>query len=157
MFSLGAEDRALLRRAIAFSWLPAQLYPVLVRGVLEATGEVTLERSHEMGRWIAERELTTIHRIVVQFLSPPTLVRKCVSVWKHHHDTGIWEVAREGAVLKGDLQGWAVVDEVACGQVSGYIEGLVSRVGGPKTRVNHTMCRGRGDEVCRFEVEVPNL
>lgn len=153
---LDPAHRDIARSALAFSWQPAELYPVLVRAALEVTGAVTPQRSHEMGRWVADYELPTIHKIVVRFLSPATLVGKCVGVWKHHHDTGHWAVERVGDRLHGDLRDWAIVDGIACGQVSGYVEGLVSRVGGPQTRVVHTLCRAQGDQLCRFEVDAPS-
>ncbi len=42
----------------------------------------------------------------------------------------------------------------ACHLLSGFSEELVSRMLGGSARVDHTLCQGRGDDLCRWEAEL---
>jgi len=42
----------------------------------------------------------------------------------------------------------------ACHLLSGFSEELISRMLGGSVRVEHTLCQGRGDDLCRWEAEL---
>ena len=42
----------------------------------------------------------------------------------------------------------------ACHLLSGFSEEIIGRVLGGKARVEHTLCQGRGDDLCRWEAEL---
>ena len=42
----------------------------------------------------------------------------------------------------------------ACHLLSGFCEELVNRTLGGNARVEHTLCQGRGDDLCRWEGEL---
>src|SRR5205809_846369 len=65
----------------------------------------------QLGRFEAERDLTTIYRLMFRLVNPATVVVKTTDYWRKFHDTGSWEMMRMSPTeIQGVLTGWGVVD-----------------------------------------------
>jgi serine/threonine protein kinase len=149
---LEPEHARLAETALSVSWLPIAVYPQLLRASLEAGAEPSCAAAYELGRWASEHELGTIHRLLVRLLSPETVVERALSLWPRYYDTGRWTIDKQRTQVVAHLHDWAVVDELACAQLAGFVARLWEVAGRSKVVVRHTQCRCHGAPSCRFEV-----
>lgn len=150
---LREHDRQELGSALAVGWYPLELYARLIRAVDDAHGKGNLGLMVELGRFEAERDLTTIHRLFLRFFHPSFIVEKTGTYWQRFHDSGVWEVTRpDRASICGVLRDWGCVDEALCRELVGYIGRSVELAGAQRVSVDHARCRARGEGECRFLV-----
>lgn len=148
---LGKSEREELRAIIPMGWYSLDLYVSLIRALDTVHGEGrNMALLFELGRFEAERDLTTIHRVFLRFANPAYVIEKTGELWRRFHDTGTWEIARERDGLTGVLTGWGVVDEGLCVELVGYMGRCLELVGAKSVVMEHPRCRARGDKECRF-------
>lgn len=148
---LRQEERDELLSVIPVGWYPLELYARLIRALDRVHGRGDLALLTELGRFEAERNLTTIHRVFLRFTNPAFIVEKTSEYWKRFHDTGTWNVARDDHGVSAVLDGWGVVDAALCRELVGYLTRLLDLVGAKNVVVEHPKCRGRTDPQCLFK------
>jgi predicted hydrocarbon binding protein len=149
--AMSAPDRDTLASVISVGWYELALYARLIRTLDHVHGKDDLALITDLGRYEAEHDLTTVHRLFFRCANPAYVIEKSAEYWKRFHDTGTWIITREaGARLTGTLEGWGVVDAALCHEVGAYIGRLLELVGAKEVILVHPRCRGRGDEVCTF-------
>jgi predicted hydrocarbon binding protein len=108
----------------------------------------------ELGRFCAERDLTTVHRLFLRMASPSFLFSKYGAFWRRYQDSGEWSVVKEGERrVRGSLVGWGSVSESTCVRLAAYIERMLELCGAKGIRVTRPRCRSRGDACCEYLCE----
>jgi hypothetical protein len=148
---LSPEDRDELTSVLSVGWYPVDLYARLIHALDEVHGYGDLSLIVQLGRYEAERDLTTIHRFFLKFTNPAFIVEKTADYWKRFHDTGQWKVVREGDMVIGTLENWGIVDAAMCRELVGYLGRVLELVGAKNVLMEHPRCRGRGDPACYFQ------
>jgi hypothetical protein len=75
-------------------------------------------------------------------------------MWGKYHDTGIWEVRREGERhVVGFVRQWRGASEILCAGALFYCERLFELVGAKDVRIQHPECVARGAARCQFVVD----
>jgi hypothetical protein len=148
---LGDEDRRALGAIIPMGWYDVWLYARLIHALNDLYGRGDLSLLDELGQYEASQDLTTVHRLFMRVANPGLILDKTMMLWRRFHDTGAWEVTRQGKSAKGVLRDWGIVDEGMCCELRGYIQGIVSYGNGKDVRLEHTSCRARGAQACVFE------
>jgi len=148
---LSVDDQDDLRAIIPVGWYPLALYARLLRAIdAVCGGGRDMQVLYELGRFSAEHDLTTIHRMFLRFANPAYIIEKTGELWRRFHDTGTWEVTREPGGVTAVLTGWGYVDEALCVQLTGYTTRALELAGAKNVVMDHARCRARGDKECRF-------
>jgi predicted hydrocarbon binding protein len=148
---LRPDDRDVLASVVPIGWYSLALYAQLIRAVDEVHGYGDLSVLVQLGRYEAEKDLTTIHRMLLRLVNPATVVEKSMDYWRRFHDTGTWNIRRVSPTeVEGLLEGWGVVDHALCRELGGYLARLLELVGARSVVVEHPRCRANGDADCFF-------
>lgn len=148
--SMSPKDRQALASILPVGWYDLALYARLLRQLVEAHGQGRPALLEECGRFGAEHDLTTIHRMFMRIASPGFILDQAMKLWRRFQDTGSWQVDRTELRTVGTLTGWGHVDELLCRELSGYIAGMISHGNGTDVQVTHPHCRARGAPACVF-------
>jgi predicted hydrocarbon binding protein len=155
MRRLSDADRELLSGILLpITWYPLAPFGRLLRAMDGELGRGDFTLVSERGEWTATRDLHTLRRAVLKFVSIPWVIQKGASLWHQFHDTGRWEVRQmdpEHAIA--ELHDLGVVDEAICASIGGWILGLAKLSGdGKVVDLRHTTCRAKGDAACVYEL-----
>jgi hypothetical protein len=149
--SFPKAEREVLESAVAVGWYDLELYARLIHEVDRRFGTGDLRLVQALGRYEAEKDLTTIHQWLLRFFNPALIIEQTGKYWNRFHDTGQWVVERRGdRELVARLSEWGVVDAALCRELVGYFQRLLELIGAGDVRVEHTHCRARGGQVCEF-------
>jgi hypothetical protein len=135
-------------------WYDLGLYARLIRCLDTTLGKGDLSLMKPLGRFEADRDLKLVHRLFFRLANPGYAIEKTTDYWRRFHDTGTWSVKRESAnnMVTGTLDGWGVVDEALCLELTGYMPRVIELVGGNEPLLQHPQCRARGHASCYFEL-----
>src|ERR1022692_2806438 len=115
------EDREELRAVIPMGWYSLAMYARLIRTLDKVHGSGDLAIVKDLGRYEAEHDLKTIHRVFLRFTNPAFIVEKTSEYWKRFHDTGTWNVTRDDHGVSAVLDGWGYVDAALCRELVAYL------------------------------------
>ncbi len=148
---LSPEDRDELSSAVSVGWYSLPLYARLIRVLDEVHGYGDLALVVQLGRYEAERDLTTIHRAFLRFFNPAFIVEKFAEYWKRFHDSGEWVAVRDSdRQITATLANWGCVDHALCRELVGYFTRTLELVGAKNVIVEHPKCRAKGEGQCVF-------
>ena len=148
---LSAEDRAELSAVVTMGWYSLPLYARALRAADKVRGGGDLQLVFQLGKFQAERDLTTVHRAFLRIANPSFILEQSAEFWARFHDSGKWTVERLGPRrVRAYLDGWAHVDAALCREVTGYTLKAFELVGARHPRLDHTQCRARGAARCVF-------
>jgi predicted hydrocarbon binding protein len=150
--SLEPEEQQVLQSIVPVGWYDLALYAKLIRRVDAQLGGGNLHLVLALGRFEAERDLTTIHQFFLKFFRTSYAVEQTPKYWSRFHDTGVWTMRVEGdRALTGSLADWGVVDAALCRELVGYLARTLELVGARDVRLDHPQCRARGAARCEFK------
>lgn len=148
---LTQPERDELASIVAVGWYSLPFYAKLIRVIDQVHGYGDLGLLLQLGRYEAEKDLTTLHRMLLRLASPAYAVEKTAEYWRRFHDTGTWTMTREGdSQLRGSLEGWGCVDLALCRELQGYLTRSMELVGAKNVVVDHVRCRTKGEPTCIF-------
>jgi hypothetical protein len=150
---LDPKHRAELGSGVLDSvWYPMSLLLELMRAAVAVHGEGHPELIREMGRASAEYGVKGVYKVFFKVGSPQFIIGRASRVFSSYYDTGQIRVVESGpgrAVL--DLAGFDAGAPEFCQRILGWMEKTVEMAGARNLEPAHSLCRHRGDEVCRFE------
>ena len=73
---------------VGVRWYPLALYARLLRAIDQQIGAGDLRAIPPIGRFEAERDLPTIHRLLLKMVNPAYVVDKVAELWPRYHSTG---------------------------------------------------------------------
>jgi hypothetical protein len=145
-------DQRVLEGVVAIGWYPLALYARLIRVVDQVHGTGDLQRVVALGKFEAERDLTTLHRIFLRLANPIYLLEKSAEYWRRFHDTGRWVIVQPSPrEAIGHLDEWGCIDEGLCTELVGYLGRAFELTGARRVRMEHPLCRARQDARCTFK------
>jgi hypothetical protein len=148
---LSAEDRAEIQAIVTMGWYSLPLYARALRALDKVRGAGDLQLVFQLGKYQAERDLTTVHRAFLRIANPSFIVEQSAEYWGRFHDSGKWTVERLGpSRVRAYLDGWAHVDAALCRELTGYTLKAFELVGARNPRLDHAQCRARGAARCVF-------
>lgn len=154
MRRLSDADRELLSGImLPITWYPLAPFGRLLRAMDGELGRGDFSLVTERGEWTATRDLHTLRKAVLKFVTIPWVIQKGASLWPQFHDTGRWEVrTMDSDRAVAELHDLGVVDEAICASIGGWILGLARMSGEKKVEVRQAGCRAKGDAACVYEV-----
>ncbi len=148
---LVAEDRRVLEGVVPVGWYPLDLYARLINALDRIHGAGDLTMVVQLGRYEAERDLTTIHRVLLRLANPAFMLDKTAEYWRRYHDTGEWTIERLATNrVRAHLDDWGIVDAASCRELVGYLQRTWELLGARHVRLEHVSCRARGEPRCTF-------
>lgn len=150
---LSPEDREQLACADAGAWYDVRLLERLVNA---ACHQLKLDDGllMEMGRFDADRELSTVYRWFLRLIRPSFAIRNMNLYWRRSHDTGTWRSWLTGDEVGAELKDWAVVNRAMCIALGGYLGRTLELFGGKVGPIEHTECRAEGHASCIFRTHL---
>jgi hypothetical protein len=148
---LSPADREELASVLPIGWYPLALHTRLIHALDAVHGYSDLSLIVQLGRFKAERDLSTIHRFFMRFATPALMFDKTADYWRRFHDTGEWKVVRDGNSVQATLNNWACVDVAQCRELVGYLGRVLELAGTKHPIMEHPICRARGDASCVFQ------
>jgi hypothetical protein len=148
---LVSSDRRELEGIVSVGWYSLSLYARLIRAVDRVHGYGDLSLVVQLGRFEAERDLTTVQRLFLRLANPAFILEKTGEYWRRFHDTGHWVIERQAPTrVRAFLDDWGYADVALCREVVGYVSRAFELVGAKNVRMDHSRCRGRGEARCEF-------
>ena len=133
-------------------WYPFEQFIELNVVLDKVFGAGDLKLIHEIARYGADANLTTIYRLFYKVGTTHWILGRAVRLWSAHYDSGYLEVMTRGpktAVLR--IKGFETPHEVHCMAVAGWAQRSIELSGGHNVKVSEPQCRTRGDELCQIE------
>lgn len=147
---LRIDEADTLRSVVGVGWYSLALYARLLRAADVVLGHGDLRAIRAIVRFEAERDLPTIHRLLLKLVNPAFVVEKMAELWPRYHSTGELRLERRGAnAVEATLRGWAT-DEALCRGFQGYCERALEFGGAHDLVFAHARCRARGAPACVF-------
>ncbi len=145
------HERQEIEAIVPVGWYSLALWARLIRELDELHGSGDLGLVVQLGRFEAERDITTIYRVMFRLMNPANVIVKTTEYWSKFHDTGHWEMKRvSDKELEGTLHDWGVVDHALCRELVGYLSRALELVGASGVIFEHPECRARGQTRCYF-------
>jgi len=135
-------------------WYPFEQFIELNETIDRLFGKGDLGLIHELGRYGADANLTTIYRLFFKVGTTHWILGRAARLWSAHYDSGNLEVLTRGprtAVLR--IRGFATPHRVHCMSVQGWAERSIELSGGLRVNSEEPLCRLRGDEYCQLEAK----
>jgi len=149
--ALAPEDRDVLAGAIPVGWYDMSTYERIHRALIDTLGGGDPAIMIALGRYAAEQDLKTIHRLFLRAANPAYVLERAAEYWARFQDSGTWSIVREAPDrVHATLAGWGSEDEATCVRLGGYIQRLFELVGARDVVVQRPRCRARGDDACVF-------
>jgi hypothetical protein len=146
------EDREVLAAIVSVGWYPLPLYARLLHALDETYGTGDCAIIIQSARFAAERNLGTVFRTLARFASPAYMLEKLGQYWPRVHDTGRWDLVREGdGGARATLYDLGYVDRAICRDLGGYFTRTLELVGAEGVILDHIRCRARGADACEFQ------
>jgi len=148
---LDSAERETMASIVPVGWYSLALYAKLIRHIDRDLGQGDLKLVQVIGRFEAERDLTTVQQWFLRLLRPSIAIEQTGKYWQRFHDTGVWTIERRGdREIFGRLDGWGVVDAALCRELVGYMSRTLELLGGQDVVMDHPRCRARRDPTCEF-------
>jgi DNA-binding CsgD family transcriptional regulator len=150
---LSPQDRDQLAAADPGAWYDVHLMERLVNALCH---QLKLDDAQlmELGRFDADRELSTVYRWFLRLIRPSFAIRHMNLYWRRSHDTGTWRSWRNGTEVTAELRDWAIVNRCMCTALGGYLGRTLELFGGKVGPIEHTECRADGHASCIFRTHL---
>jgi len=145
-----AADQATLNSVDQSGWYPLGLLAQARRTLDVRFGRGDLALVEQLGRFEADKDLSTVMRWFFRVIPPDFVVRRIDLYWRRFHDSGRWTSEVKERNITAQLHDWAVVDEALCRNLTGYLRRTLELIPSRDFRVDHPRCRAHGHPTCEF-------
>lgn len=152
--ALPKADTDTLAGVVSVGWYDIGLYDRVHEAIRDVLGVRDAHVMDRLGRYCAEHDLTTVHRVFFRMANPAFLIEKHADYWRRYQDSGDWTIVRERETrARATLAGWGSKSEASCARLASYVARMVELIGQKNVRVTRPKCRARGDAVCELVIE----
>jgi hypothetical protein len=142
--ALTSSDRDVVMQLTPIGWYDLGTQHRLLRTIDATLGKGDLSLVPVVGRYEADQDLSTVHRLFVRFTSPAYVLQKSGEYWRRFYDTGHWRVqGGKGGTATGSLFDFGIVDSAFCTYLTAYIYRMFQLAGAREGSLEHTECRAR--------------
>ncbi|NOZ85522.1 MAG: hypothetical protein GXP49_04540 [Deltaproteobacteria bacterium] len=157
--NLDPADREVLQdRILVSSWYPYRVFNNLLESIDKVLGNGDGKLAYEIGRMSAERDLTTVYRSILSFLSTGFVTKKAFAAWKNYYSSGELELIQDARdeqdrgrrVMKVRMKEFRTLSTFHCMNIVGWCEKFVELLGVSDVSVEETSCIHKGGDHCEF-------
>lgn len=133
-------------------WYPFELQVRLYETIDSIFGNGDLQLCWAIGRFTAEYELSSIHRIVLKMGRPEQLMKLSGFMWGRYYSAGKLEFEKgEGNTGVAMVKDFNPISKAFCTDLAGWMERTLELTGTRHCLVQHTACVLDGASECRYE------
>lgn len=153
MAELDPSFRVILEGSIlASDWNPFQLQVDLYTIIDRIFGKGDLKLCHEIGRYTAEKEVTTIHKATMRIGGLGIWMKIAGLMWGQYYSAGKMHCEElgnsGGSVLVTEFN---PISKAFCNDLSGWIERVMELSGRKSVTISHPQCLLDGDPACVYK------
>ncbi|RMG17299.1 MAG: hypothetical protein D6729_09395 [Deltaproteobacteria bacterium] len=139
------------------AWYPIGTWNRILGALCEAPGAHPRTLLLEMARFMADRDLNVVFKVLLRMRSPAYIVKRTPQLWKRHYDMGSVSVTQEETHFSVRLEAPTDIEDGPCRWVCnegtiGWMTHALELVGVDRPRVAHVACRFDGEPACRYDV-----
>lgn len=139
---------------IPSDWYPFEAQVHLYETIDRLFGKGDFHLCWKIGRFTAEFELSTIHKILLKIGGAEKLMKLSGMMWGRYYSSGRLETedvtSGNGVALVKDFN---PISEAFCLDLAGWMERTLELTGARKVLIRHTECILKGHPACRYEGE----
>jgi hypothetical protein len=138
-------------RLLASSWYPFRTQVALYEAIDRTWGNGDLSLCWQIGRFTAEHEATTIHKLFLKLARLDTWLRVAGTMWGRYYSAGVLEVG-EFAPASGELRvkDFNPLSKAFCHDLGGWLWRTAEMSGLAGVSVRHEACLLDGAPACLF-------
>jgi hypothetical protein len=129
-------------------WYPFEQFVELVKTVDRLFGTGDGKLIHELGRFGADANLTTIYRLFFRVGTVRWVMARAARLWHLHYDAGTLELRERPDAIDLAIQDFPTPDCTHCASVRGWAERSIELSGGEDVTTEMVECRQRGGATC---------
>ncbi len=162
-FGAGAMEKVLpllepdLREALSVpvlssTWYPFRYQVALYEGIDQAFGGGDLALCREIGRYTAETEATSFHKVLLKLANMKTWLKIAGSMWGMYYSAGSLSAEAfhdEGGVAR--ISGFHPISKAFCEDFAGWLEQILKMGGKTEVSLRHTECVLDGAPACLYK------
>lgn len=134
------------------AWYPLTLHSNLLRAIDETVGEGDRRVLHEVGRYMANRDIRRVFRPFLKVGKPGWIFELAPRLWRTYQSHGTWEFDRTPVSLIATLRSRPLDDDVWCAMFMGWMEAALEMSGAAEVDGSHPACAGLGAPHCVYTV-----
>lgn len=139
-------------RVLVSAWYPESDYLALITALSKLIpAPPGVDVWEHLGTMSAQHDLTTIYRGMLRGSDLLATVRATRELFRVYHDPVTLDVHGEGDLITLDVLDYASISAGHCRFVTAYMRTHVKMCLDFDVAVTETLCRARGDELCRRE------
>lgn len=149
---LSDSDVKVIEGVITSGWYELPLQHRVFVALDRALAEEANDNIEGFARYVAEQDLTRVHRLFLRLRNPAYVLEQAGKYWSRFYDAGVWKIERASPTrASGELTGIADPHEIFCRFLRAYIERMFQLAGVETGAAVHSRCCLRGASGCLFE------
>lgn len=162
-FGAGAMERVLpllepdLREALSVpvlssTWYPFRYQVALYEGIDRAFGAGDFALCRQIGRYTAETEATSFHKVLLKLANMNTWLKIAGSMWGMYYSAGSLSAEAfhdAGGVAR--ISGFHPISKAFCEDFAGWLEQILKMGGKTEVSLRHTECVLDGASACLYK------
>lgn len=154
-----ADQKVLGGLVLDGAWYPIGTWNRLLAALCEAPGARPEQLLLDMARFMADRDLNVVFKVLLRMRSAAYIVKRTPLLWKRHYDVGEVEVAEAPDGFRVCLRAPTGIEEGpsrwVCNEGTvGWMTHALELVGVSQPKVAHVACRFDGKPQCEYDVRL---
>ena len=162
-FGAGAMERVLpllepdLREVLSVpvlssTWYPFRYQVALYEGIDRAFGAGDFALCRQIGRYTAETEATSFHKVLLKLANMKTWLKIAGSMWGMYYSAGnLSAEAFHDAGGVARISGFHPISKAFCEDFAGWLEQIIKMGGKTEVSLRHTECVLDGAPACLYK------
>jgi hypothetical protein len=143
------ELAAALTAGIAVArWYPFEQFIELIETIERIFGTGDGKLTHELGRYGADANLTTIYRLFYRVGTVRWVMARAARLWHLHYDAGRLELREHPDSIELVIRDFPTPNCAHCASVRGWAERSIELSGGEQVTTEIVTCRRKDGAVC---------
>jgi hypothetical protein len=150
--ALDEEDRRILSgHVLSSNWYPFHVQVHAYEAIDRLWGTGDRELCWEIGRFTAEHEATTIHKLFLKLARLELWLRVAGTMWGHYYSAGRLELGNfEAGTGEVRVHDFHPISRAFCHDFGGWLWRTAEMSGMRQVKIRHTSCLLDGAEACTF-------
>lgn len=144
--------KEVLKTIIPSEWYPFKFQVEVYEKIDKLFGLGNFEFCKEIGKYTAEYEISTIHKLFLKVGSPDTIFKFGSLLWGRYYNKGKLEVkSLSKFYAEAYVKEWHPISKAFCIDLIGWMEKTLQLAGANSVYLKHSECFLDGFEHCKFE------
>jgi len=139
-------------KIIPSEWYSFSNFVYLLEDIDKIFGTGDFKICKEIGKYNVRYELSTIHAILLKFITIEKILKTGSNLWERYFNCGNLkvEILEKGKAIVR-IYNFNPISKAFCAELSGWMEEILKLAGAKSVFLNHSNCILNGKESCEFE------